>query len=309
MKMFIKLKNKIRSFLALDKLQTKLIYEINRDFLIREMLNSVEKGVTNTSYCEHDVIVSLTTFGKRIHEVAITIESIMQGSLKPNKLVLWLGEDMQDKKLPEALLRQQKRGLDIYYCRDLRSYTKLIPSLRKFKDSVIVTIDDDVIYKYDFLELLIESYKSNPDYIWAYRVHRITFDKDGRPDPYMKWKWGLENLQPSALNFLTGVGGVLYPPSSLAEDVLDEKTFLEICKYADDIWFWAMAFKKGSKVAIVPARYIGGINYYYNPEEPIERTLRSINTTGIKSMNDIQLDNVLKKFNLYKSLKEIQFNE
>ena len=301
--MFESIRNKIRGFLALDKLQTKLIYETKRDYMIQQMLTSQVPGVTKNPYCEHDIIISLTTFGKRIHEVAITIESIMQGSLKPNRIILWLGEDMQGKKMPESLLRQQKRGLEIEYCKDIRSYTKLVPCLRKYKDSAIVTIDDDIIYKYDFLEILLESYMSSPNYIWAYRVHRISLDNEGKPFPYMKWKWGVEDLAPSPLNFLTGVGGVLYPPASLADEVLDENTFLDICKYADDIWFWAMALKKGTKVAKVPVRYSGDLNYYYDVEEPVERTLLSINTKGSRSMNDIQLDNVLCKYNLYEKLK------
>lgn len=41
-----------------------------------------------------------------------------------------------------------------------------------------------------------------------------------------------------------GYGGVLYPPGAFDEEVFNEKVFMRLCPYADDIWFFAMALKK-----------------------------------------------------------------
>ena len=121
-------------------------YIIRHDQLIEKTLNSKENGVSSDRLCEYEVILSLTTYGKRLYEVAATIESIMQGSMKPNRIVLWLENELQDTELPIALKNQQGRGLEVIFCKNVRSYKKLVPALCRFPDSAIITIDDDVIY-------------------------------------------------------------------------------------------------------------------------------------------------------------------
>ena len=49
------------------------------------------------------MIVTLTTFGQRLNDVYLAIESIMQGSLLPNRIILWLADDMRGKVLPVTL--------------------------------------------------------------------------------------------------------------------------------------------------------------------------------------------------------------
>lgn len=60
-----------------DILHNELIFERKADELTRITLNCVDSGVTNECYGSSDVIVSLTTFGKRLWRVYLTIESIM----------------------------------------------------------------------------------------------------------------------------------------------------------------------------------------------------------------------------------------
>ena len=281
------------------QLQAGLLYELYLQRLVDAMLNSDTKGFSETMYCDHKVIVSLTTYGKRLKDVAITIESIMQGSMKPNKIVLWIDELWKNKKKPIALQRQQERGLEIEYCRDIRSYTKLVPALRKYPDDIIITIDDDVLYRYDLVERLVNMHLDNPGSIIANRIHRMVMGKDGMPLKYKDWIWNANPDTPSPLNFFTGVGGVLYPPHSLDDEVLDEKVFLDICKYADDIWFNAMALKKGTKVLKGQSYNENGIDYYYTEQK---ESLRNVNVNG-DGLNDVQLKCVFEKYFLYDRLK------
>lgn len=48
--------------------------------------------------------------------------------------------------------------MEIAYCPDYRSYKKIIPTLRKYPEDVIITIDDDVLYGHETLEYLINAY-------------------------------------------------------------------------------------------------------------------------------------------------------
>ena len=58
----------------------------------------------NTEHREETYIVSITSFPARINEIWITIETLLRQSFKPDKIILWLGEEQfPDKQLPESL--------------------------------------------------------------------------------------------------------------------------------------------------------------------------------------------------------------
>ena len=96
-------------------------------------LMSKEMGISGERLCDNEVVVSLTSFGKRIYDVHLAIESIMQGTVKPNRIVLWLSEEeFKGKPLPRMLEMQKARGLQVEFCEDIRSYKKLIPALKQF---------------------------------------------------------------------------------------------------------------------------------------------------------------------------------
>ena len=143
-------------------------HDVRRDFKLRSeilkyaTLHTKERGVTDTQICDKEVIVSLTTYDKRFYDVYLTIESIMQGTVKPNRIILWLANEMKDLHVPVSLQRQVERGLEIGYTKDIRSFKKLIPTLKKYPESVIITIDDDALYEYDLVENLVNGYKTDP---------------------------------------------------------------------------------------------------------------------------------------------------
>lgn len=281
-------------------LKEQLIYEIRNDWMINKALTCNDSGITHEVLCEHEIIVSLTTYGKRLYDVASTIESIMQGSMKPNRIILWLQEDMRNAILPIALQRQQNRGLEIAYYKDIRSYKKLLPTLKKYPEATIITIDDDVIYTYDLVEKLVNMHKIHPLQIIANRIHRMILDKNGMPIEYMNWDLCATPTDSSPLNFYTGVGGVLYPPHSLDNEVFNEKVFMDICKFADDIWFKAMALKKGTQVLKCYTHSKQGQDYVVNPNVQ-DIGLLNINT-GSKGLNDKQLKAVFEHYNLWNKL-------
>lgn len=296
--------NYIRRIVGTADLQKKIqnnrreyIYENRKNQMIDHILHDTDLGISENSYTDHFIIVSLTSYGKRIHDVALTIESIMQQSMKANKIVLWLDDSYKGKLLPQSLVKQQKRGLEIFFCKDIGPYKKLIPSLCRFPNDAIITVDDDAIYDYDLLERLIIPYLEDPSYIYCHRCHRMQLSHDGSILPYMQWMQHFNcNDTPSHLNFATGVGGVLYPPHSLDEEVMNEKTFMEICKYADDVWYKAMAIKRGTRVKKVFSRNPGSEEYVLN-DKVQDIGLHNINTKG-DILNDIQIRDVFLKYKL-----------
>ena len=151
----------------------------------------------------HTVTVSLTSYGDRVYSVCYVIYSILMQSVQPNRIILWLSEqEYNDENLPQSLKDLRSRGVEIAYCPDYRSYKKIIPTLRKYPEDVIITIDDDVLYGHETLEYLINAYLQEPEYIWLKAMslkqgtncRQIKLNK-----PVMRFHTGIREVQTSAL--------------------------------------------------------------------------------------------------------------
>lgn len=266
---------------------------INRRTLKHEIKNFSDSGVTENKR-NPPLIVSLTTFNKRIDHVYYCIYSLLTQSLKPDYVVLWLAEEEfvnKEKDLPDSLLNLRKNGLTInWYEENIKSFKKLIPSLQQYPDSLIVTADDDIFYPRDWLKMLYEEHQKNPNVIVCHRSREITFEQDGSLSPYNKWNLSISEKPESFLNFPTCGGGALFPPNSLYEDVSNKELFLKLSPHADDIWFWAMMVLNKTKIKVVknPIYYIRSVNFA--KELKTNEVLWELNSIG---GNDIQLKNIL----------------
>lgn len=283
----IKFKKKLRD----------VILHIDKKKLSKEISQFSSWGL-NYETRSPKVIVSLTSFPQRMHDIHFTLYSLLSQSFKPDAVILWLKDEEfpdKEKDVPDAVLSLQNNGLSIRWCENIRSYSKLIPALKEFGDDIIVTADDDVFYPIDWLKTLYDSYLTDKNSIHCHCAHKISQTDLGKFEPYAKWK-NCNASAPFYSNFFTGVGGVLYPPHSLYKDVSDKNLFWNLAPYADDIWFWAMAVVNEKKTKVVEGN-ITALNYV-NPERELrlngEFTLLSIN--GGENMNDVQLKNVLDRY-------------
>lgn len=241
-----------------------------------------------------DIIISLTSFPERINEVPYTIYSLLNQSLKPSKVVLWLAIDefpKKEKDLPEKLLNLKNNGLSIGWCNNLKSFKKLIPSLKEYPSNIIVTADDDIFYQKDWLKSLYDAYLNNPNSIICGRGRKIKL-KNKTLDRYETWELCKTQEDASYLNLMTGIGGVLYPPNSLNNNVFDYDLVCKLCPDADDLWFWAMAVMNKTKIVIIEYQKLISLN--------ISRDLRLTNKKRLFdsniNKNDVQVENILNNF-------------
>lgn len=206
---------------------------------------------------KQEVVVSMTSFPAAIPYAVKAVGYILRGSVLPDKIVLYLTfSQFGDGGIPQEL-QQMAADNPIFeirnYDRDIRSYRKLIPALRDFPDAVIVTVDDDVAYHKNMLRDLLRLHEQMPDAVLA---HRAKLMKPGLP--YRKWskyRWYSflgKKIHRDYRSIQTGVGGVLYPPHSLKEEMLDVEMFTKLAPTTDDIWFWAAAVANGTYVVPVP---------------------------------------------------------
>ena len=251
------------------------------------------------------ITISLTSYPARVKTVDKTIETVLNQTIKPDRVILWLGEDKFPNKegdLPKKLLRLKNFGLSIGWTRDIRSYTKLLPSMEKYPDDIIITVDDDIFYRPDLVEKLYNSYLSDPNCIHAQTVLRVERDAEGNLTPYNSWRYGIKPGNKSFLNHLEGVGGVLYPPHSLPTEALDESTFRTLAPTVDDVWFWCMAILGNHKICDVYGK--GAPSYYRNPRTNDVAALWNTNRQ-LATGNDRQLAAVLARYPvIWERLKE-----
>jgi hypothetical protein len=107
----------------------------------------------------------------------------------------------------------------------------------------LVTADDDILYPSTWLSGLMEYYNPQERRIVCYRAHRISILWN-QIAPYKTWR-PCRTVEPSLLNFITGVSGAIYPPAFL--EVLKERgdTFMAVCPKNDDVWLHATAVRAG----------------------------------------------------------------
>lgn len=241
----------------------------------------------------HEVIISLTSYPARINTVHLTIESLLRQSWRAEKVVLWLAPEQfpnREKDLPSQLLELTSRGLTIDWYHDIRSYKKLIPALRKYPDSVIVTADDDAIYPSNWLVELVNAYKKNKNAIHCHRCRRV--NREGKViNPYNTWGFIVKEDSCSYDNFFTGLGGVLYPPHSLHPKVMDERSFMTLVPDGDDIWFWGMALLKHTPINVFKKQ----ISQFDNIPNTQDTALWNTNCKG-EFNNDCKIQNLFRHY-------------
>jgi hypothetical protein len=253
-----------------------------------------------------NLILSFTSFAPRINFVEYSLFSILDQTIRPEKIILWLSEEDfpgKEKDIPDSLKRYGSFDFEIRFVREnFKSYKKLYYALQKFPEYVIVTFDDDVYYKPQWLEKLYNAYLKDPEHVIAHRVHMISFNNK-RIEFYKNWK--RRNTVLSFLNFSTGAGGILYPPRSLYKDAGNHELFLALCPNADDIWFYVMALLQNTKIRRVKNGYRRALDfdYIFSGEYMVIPKLTDVNVK--KNQNDIQLKNVLEHYCLYDSFYQL----
>lgn len=209
--------------------------------LKRSTLSELTEGKTQLP-----VVVSLASIPSRLDIVHITIKSILNQSILPKHLVLWLHEDLKGK-LPENLTNLQGELFSIQFTTYGSSHRKLVEPLKQFPELPVVTCDDDMMYRKNWLENLYNEHKKHPKAILANQARNIAYNSDGNLLPYSQWTSSFTNPKTKNTLLPVGAGGTLYPPNALDEKVTQEDLFMKLAPKADDLWFKAMGLLRGTE--------------------------------------------------------------
>ncbi len=252
-------------------------------------LLSIPISRLNNTSSSVPVIISLTTIESRLKKVHITLRSVMNQSVKPEKIVLWINENDKNK-IPKSLEILTGDLLEIRYTNHTSSHKKLIPSLLLYPDKTIVTCDDDLIYEKTWLEKLYNSHLNHPKDIICNTMRQIAVDVNNKIADYKLWVY--KDKSNFIKNLAIGEGGILYPTNALNSKVIDYELALKLAPKSDDLWFKAMALLNNTTV-----RKSDNPTTYFLPIQGTQKiSLKKINI--VKNFNVDQWNNLAEYFNL-----------
>ena len=197
------------------------------------------------SAAKQKLVVSVTSYPARTEVLAEAMKTLYEQTLVPDEVILWLAEDQfpgKDAELPEAIRGWLAEGkLTVRWCEDLKPHKKYFWILQDNRQDITVTVDDDLRYAPDMLEMLLLSYIRHPEAVSAMRVHLMAVEENGKLLPYRNWvmETDAEPDRPGMDLFATTGAGTLYPPGIFSDRLFDRQAIRETCLMADDLWMKA----------------------------------------------------------------------
>ena len=256
--------------------------------------------VSLSKVVEPNLIVSLTSYGKRVtnNSVCYTLYSLLAQHRRPQEIILWLDEDeFNDNTLPAMLRRLKNHGVQVRYCENIRSFKKIIPSMRTFPDADIITVDDDIYYSPSMVDELVMHHKLQPKNVIALGV-RMPQLENGKFQPYKQWQKIHHISQTLVYNPMlpmpVGQYGIFYPAHIFDDEALNMETAMLLCPLADDLWLYIMGLRCHVNKTIVPA---SKVTYYFIDllRQHFSRD-RLYATNVCEDMNDVQLHKLLEHY-------------
>ena len=234
------------------------------------------------------IIVSLTSYYKRLNTLNKVLDSILNGNLVPDKIILTLYfKDLNfiSKYIYDYL---NKNNITLIIVNiDIKSHKKYFYVMQKYPYDIIITIDDDIIYENNTIELLYKSYLKYPNEISARRVHLIKYNRNGLSTSYNKWYKEYKLLKTPSFDLLATTGaGTLFPPNilkinySLIYDIFN-------CITSDDLFLKFIENKLKIKIVWVENNKLMGLKEIYRKGM-------------IYNENRYGNDKCLKNFKIYK---------
>lgn len=251
---------------------------------------------------EENITISLTSHGKRVERyAAYAIYSILTQSELPNRIVLNINRNQwaQDN-LPELIKKLEIAGLEVNFCEDVGPHTKLLPTLEKYPNDIIITIDDDIFYGTETLKVLLDEYRmSDGETIICHEAAEIMRDEFGNLLPYSQWTTATIAAEEKSGQYSPmGFRGVLYPPHIFSQEIFNRKVYGELCPKADDIWFTIMEVRENIAVKPIVNESVTYDDIDHRNEYIAESSDALHFTNNALGYNDVQLMALCKYYGL-----------
>jgi len=224
----------------------KLLYEYIKDYETFYDELKIDCVINKENKREESIVVSLTTYGKRLDTVYLAIKSIMYQTCKADKIVLFLADEDSNKKIKHEDELVEAGLTIIRNVQNLGPHKKYYQAMMNFKDSIIITIDDDALYDDKLIEELYKHHLKFPNAIvcrWGTRMKK----RGESIEEYNLWQDRVKVNEPQIDVCAVGVGGCLYPCGGYRKKFLDAEGIVKCCIGADDLWLKIIEMINGIK--------------------------------------------------------------
>ena len=230
------------------------IYTVNGYFTsLAVRLSRPRFGLNRKGGRSEQIVVSLTSFPARFATLPLCLRGLLRQSVKPDRIIVWLGSDTTENDLTPAMKNLEKYGVEyrIDPAHNYKSHKKYYYAMKEFPKAAVVTADDDLFYPKNWLKTLVRAHKKYPDCVVCRRTHLLRRDQDGLL-PYNLWIDQCRSVRRPSFSLVgTSGSGKLYPAGSLDERALDPDAFMRLCTNADDLWVKCMELLAGKKAVFV----------------------------------------------------------
>ena len=122
-----------------------------------------------SSVFDDRIIISLTSWEKRLNNLPQVLDNLLKQSVKPYKIIINLScEEFPNKELdlPISLINFLKLHILIeinWVEKNTTVWKKIIPTLNNYSTDIIIGVDDEFIYPSDMLKTFLEKHKNFPE--------------------------------------------------------------------------------------------------------------------------------------------------
>lgn len=194
-------------------------------------------------------VISLTTLPSRAHLLQGIIDCIESQTVQVDKIYVNLPDwSIREKRTyPEIRLRPNPR-IEIVSCEDKGPITKLYPVLERERSptTLIITLDDDIIYSNDRVETLKR---------WAEEFPGSAVGGSGFTvgKPWSFFGTVKHPKTPTKISVLEGVSGCAYRRGFFSDDFLEYGQAPKEAFFNDDVWISGRLAQKGIERIVHPS--------------------------------------------------------
>jgi len=164
-----------------------------------------------------NVYISMTTIPSRIPKLNITLDSLLSQNFKPKKIIINIPKISRITQLPYDIPQFIKNNPNILINiveEDMGPILKLLPSLNIVgPNDLIITVDDDIIYPNNLVEILVKYYHLYSSIICLSGIHIKLMDND--------IKLHRDHRNMANVKISEAFAGVIYARSYFKDDFID----------------------------------------------------------------------------------------
>jgi hypothetical protein len=224
------------------------------------------------------VVVSLTSIPSRLGHVFPTLNSLFLQSRTPTAIHLNLPSlskrEGEAYRVPPEI--EDDSRVTVFRCgEDVGPIMKLLPTVEREPDpdTIIVTVDDDVVYPRGMIETLLQEREALPEAALGFRGWRVP--EDGHL-PGRLILHANQVTRPYQVDVLCGVSGAMYLRRHFGADFFDLSALPPEGYFVDDLCISGYLHRAGTAKHILP----------YPIREPFSSYIRTSRSNPLWKIND-----------------------